>query len=86
MAVSIRMRRAGTKNTAFYHVVVIDSHKARNGKYVEKLGFYNPTSNPPVFQVDRERTQYWVGVGAQVSRTVAQCLKRKKTQDAPAQG
>ncbi len=76
MAVSIRMQRVGGKKEARYHVVVTDSITSRSGKYIEKLGFYDPTKQPSVFRIDAERLQHWTKNGARPSQTVAQYLKK----------
>jgi small subunit ribosomal protein S16 len=76
MAVGIRMRRAGAKNRAYYHVVVTDTQKARNGRMIEKLGFYDPIPEKPVFQVKRERLEFWLTKGAKPSATVKQLIEK----------
>jgi small subunit ribosomal protein S16 len=72
MAVAIRLKRVGTKKKAFFHVVATDSRNARDGRYIEKLGHYDPRVDPPTFQLDRDRLDYWLGQGAKASPTVAQ--------------
>lgn len=76
--VVIRLARAGAKKRPFYHLVVADSRKARGGRFIERLGYYNPIARgketPVSFNV--ERIQYWVGVGAQVSERVQYLLKQ----------
>ena len=76
MSVAIRLKRAGTKKKSFYHVVATDSRNARDGRYLEKLGHYDPQVDPPTFQLDRERLEYWVSQGAKTSRTVAQLVEK----------
>lgn len=76
MAVAIRLKRAGRKNTPFYHVVAADSRKPRDGRFLEKLGFYDPSSNPETFRIDRVRYAYWLERGARASRTVSQLVAR----------
>ena len=76
MAVTIRMRRAGAKKNAFYHVVAADSRSPRDGKYIEKLGFYDPSKKPPVFELDRKRLEHWLSNGAKASQTVAQLVEK----------
>lgn len=76
MSVAIRLKRAGTKKKAFYHVVATDSRNARDGRYLEKLGHYDPRVNPPTFKLDRERLEYWLSKGAKTSRTVAQLVAK----------
>jgi small subunit ribosomal protein S16 len=76
MAVAIRLRRAGRKNHPFYHVVAIESRQPRDGSFLEKLGYYNPRTDPVTFTLDRERYQHWLSHGACPSRTVAQLVAR----------
>ena len=72
----IRLRRAGSKHAPFYRIVVSDSLKTPLAATVEQIGFYNPTKEPVQLKLDRERVDYWVGKGAQLSDTVRQLLKR----------
>jgi small subunit ribosomal protein S16 len=72
----IRLRRAGSKHAPFYRIVVSDSLKTPRAATVEQIGFYNPTKEPNQLKLDRERVDYWVGKGAQLSDTVRQLLKR----------
>lgn len=76
MSVKIRLKRFGRRNRAFYRVNAIDSRTARDGRVIEELGFYDPVSKDPEkqFKVDRERVEYWLGVGAQPSETVRTLL------------
>ncbi|HEX7878886.1 MAG TPA: 30S ribosomal protein S16, partial [Candidatus Eisenbacteria bacterium] len=69
MSVKIRMKRGGTTNRPFYRVVVIDSRMQRDGRFIEELGFYDPVQKPLVFNVDRDRVDYWMSKGAQPSDT-----------------
>jgi small subunit ribosomal protein S16 len=73
---AIRLRRLGSKKRPFFRVVVIDSHAARDGRSVEVLGHYNPTSQPEAFELNRERLEHWVTRGAQLSDTVRTLLRR----------
>ena len=85
--VAIRLRRLGSKKRPFFRIVVIDSHAARDGRSVEVLGYYNPTSQPETFQLDRARLQHWLNRGAQLSDTVRTLVARHKddaTADSPA--
>jgi small subunit ribosomal protein S16 len=86
MSVAIRMRRAGGKNRSFFHVIVADSRKPRDGKFIEKLGYYDPILSPPVFKIDRERLDHWVSVGAKTSRTVSQLVSKFGKSDEENQG
>jgi small subunit ribosomal protein S16 len=72
----IRLARAGAKKKPSYRVVVIEAAKARNGRFVEIVGSYNPRHEPPQVVLNRERITYWLGVGAQPSETVESLLKR----------
>jgi small subunit ribosomal protein S16 len=75
--VVIRLARAGAKKSPFYQVVVADSRKARGGRFIERLGFYNPMARGPesTLKVDQDRVAHWVGCGAQPSQRVATILK-----------
>ena len=76
MAVAIRLKRVGKKKKAYFHVVATDSRNARDGRYIEKLGHYDPREDPPTFTLDRERLDYWVSQGAKTSPTVAQLVAK----------
>ena len=78
MAVSIRLRREGTKNRPYYRVVVADSRGPRDGKFIEILGTYDPkqTGQNSLFNV--ERAEYWISKGAQPSDTVRSLIKKQK--------
>ena len=73
--VRIRLRRTGAKKQASYRVVVADQRSPRDGRFIENLGYYNPRTNPPTFEIDIERTNYWLSQGAQPSEAVAQMLR-----------
>ena len=75
--VVIRLARAGAKKAPFYHVVVADSRKSRGGRFIERLGFYNPMARGPEtrLQLDQERMGYWTGCGAQATDRVSFLLK-----------
>jgi len=86
MAVSIRLRREGTKNAPFFRIVVADSRSPRDGKFIENLGTYDPKKKGVNYSVKLERAQYWVGKGAIPSDTVRSILKKAaKSADANAQ-
>jgi small subunit ribosomal protein S16 len=72
----IRLRRAGSKNRPFYRVVVAEGASAREGKFVEVLGHYNPRTKPETVVIDRERLAHWIGVGARPSNTVRTLVDR----------
>jgi small subunit ribosomal protein S16 len=76
MAVKIRLRRMGTKQTPHYRVVVADSRAARNGRFLENLGTYDPLKHPVVFHIDEDRTLRWLQKGAQPTDTVRQLLRK----------
>jgi small subunit ribosomal protein S16 len=75
--VTIRLSRGGAKNRPFYHVVVTDSRSSRDGKYIERLGFFNPIArgNEERLRLDSERIEYWRSNGAQPSDRVAKLIK-----------
>ena len=70
MALKIRLARHGHKDYAYYHIVVADSRSPRDGKFIERIGSYNPNLNPAMIDLDFDRAMYWVGVGAQPTDTV----------------
>ena len=72
----IRLARTGAKKKPRYRVVLIEKERARDGRFVEILGHYNPTADPIDLTVDRDRIQYWIGQGAQASTTVTRLLAR----------
>ena len=76
MAVHIRLRRAGRTKKPAYRVVVADSRAARDGKFIEVLGHYNPLTNPPTVKIEVERAKEWIKKGAQPSNTVKNLLAR----------
>jgi len=78
--VKIRLARGGTVKRPFYHIVVTDRRSARNGRYIERVGFFNPiaTGGEQRFRVDQGRVDYWMGQGAQQSERVADLLKQNK--------
>ena len=75
--VIIRLARGGSKKRPFYHLTVTDSRNARDGAFIERVGFFNPVARGQEerLRVDRDRVNYWVGQGAQTSDRVAQLLK-----------
>jgi small subunit ribosomal protein S16 len=83
MAVKIRMKRVGTKNTPVYRIVVADSRSPRDGKFIEELGTYQPLKKDNNFVLNLDRAKYWVSKGAQPSDTVASFIK-KASKAAPA--
>ncbi len=87
MAVHIRLSRAGAKKAPFYRIVVTDSRNARDGRFLENIGTFDP-SRDASFRIDQARLDHWKQVGAQPSDTVKQVLKRfaKLAAAAPAAG
>ena len=77
MATKIRLQRHGKKGYAFFHLVVADSRAKRDGKFIEKLGVYNPNTNPATIDINFDQTLHWVGVGAEMSDTARAILSYK---------
>ena len=75
MAVKIRLKRLGKIRAPYYRIVVADSRTKRDGRVIEEIGKYHPTEEPSYIEVDSERAQYWLGVGAQPTEQVAALLK-----------
>ena len=75
--VKIRLSRTGAKKRAFYHVVVADSRRSRDGRYIERLGFYNPRAigGEVRLTLDSDRVDHWVGKGAKATERVAKLIK-----------
>jgi len=75
--VSIRLARGGSKRRPFYHIVVSDSRRPRDGKYIERVGFFNPSAQGEAegLRFDSDRIDYWVSKGAQPSERVASLIK-----------
>ncbi|GHT04025.1 30S ribosomal protein S16 [Bacteroidia bacterium] len=74
MATKIRLQRHGRKGYAFYHIVIADSRAPRDGKFIERIGSYNPNTNPATIDLKFDRALYWVNVGAQPTDTVRNIL------------
>jgi small subunit ribosomal protein S16 len=79
--VVIRLARGGAKKRPFYNIVVADSHERRDGRFIERVGFYNPVASGAAekLRVAQDRVTYWTGVGAQMSPTVARLVTQAKT-------
>ena len=77
--VTIRMARGGAKKRPFYHIVVTDSRNKRDGRFIERVGFFNPVArgNEERLRIDRDRVDHWIGQGAQTSDRVAKLLKEQ---------
>ena len=82
--VSIRLSRGGAKRRPFYHVVVTDSRNRRDGRYIERLGYFNPvaTGGETELSIDLERADYWISQGARPSDRVASLIKRSRGSEA----
>ena len=76
MAVKIRLRRMGAKKAPFYRVVVADSRFPRDGRFIEEIGYYDPTKNPSVVSIDADKAKQWLSNGAQPTDTVRELLKK----------
>ena len=86
--VKIRLTRGGAKKRPFYHIIVTDSRSARDGRNIERVGYYNPVAsgNEKRVELDIDRVQHWLGHGAQMSEKVADLVKQQVKQAAnPAQ-
>jgi small subunit ribosomal protein S16 len=75
VAVKIRLKRLGKIRAPYYRIVVADSRTKRDGRVIEEIGKYHPTEEPSLIEVDSERAQYWLSVGAQPTEQVAALLK-----------
>ena len=76
MSVKIRLRRIGAKKAPFYRVVVADSRYPRDGRFIEEIGYYDPTKEPAIVNIDAEKAKKWIGNGAQPTDTVKAILKK----------
>jgi len=76
MSAKIKLRREGAKKNPSYKIVVIDSRKPRNGRFIKMLGYYQPTTEPCGFKVDREESLKWIKQGATMTRTVESLFKK----------
>jgi small subunit ribosomal protein S16 len=86
--VVIRMARGGAKNRPFYNVVIADSRMPRDGRFIERLGFYNPKAaeSEPKFRLAMDRVAFWIDKGAQPSDAVKKLIKRGKAQAGQPEG
>lgn len=78
MAVKIRLRRMGAKKAPFYRIVVADSRYPRDGRFIEEVGYYDPTKEPSVVKIDGEKVKKWISNGAQPTDTVRALLKKNE--------
>ena len=76
--VAMRLTRIGSKKRPYYRIVVIDKRRARNGRFLEVLGQYNPIAIPAQVQINSERALYWLAKGAEPSETVRSILRQKE--------
>src|SRR2546423_11124813 len=76
--VAIRMARIGSKKRPYYRIVVIEKRRARNGRFLEVIGQYNPIANPAQININPERALYWLSKGAEPSETVASILRKQE--------
>ena len=76
MAVKIRLTRIGAKKAPFYRVVVADGRYPRDGRFIEELGYYNPTTEPSEIKIDADKAKDWLAKGAQPTETVKSLLKK----------
>lgn len=74
--VKIRLRRMGAKKAPFYRVVVADSRYPRDGRFIEEIGYYNPSTTPAEIKIDAEKANTWIKNGAQPTETVKALLKK----------
>ena len=77
MAVKIRLQRKGKKGKPFYHIVIADARSPRDGRFIEKIGVYNPMTVPATIEIDRDKAFEWIGNGAQPTETVRAILRFK---------
>ena len=76
MAVAIRLARGGSKKRPYYRIVEADSRNARDGRFIEEIGYYNPLTEPVELTIDGDRAKYWLSNGAQPTDTVRGLLKK----------
>ena len=77
MATMIRLKRMGAKKSPFYRIVVADSHYPRDGRFIEEVGYYNPTTEPAEVKVDEEKVMQWMAKGAKPTDTVKSLLTQQ---------
>lgn len=79
MAVSIRLNRKGTKDRPYYKIVAVDSRKRRDGRYIEQIGTYSPMTEGVNYDIDLEKADKWLSVGAKPSETVNSIIRKART-------
>jgi small subunit ribosomal protein S16 len=77
MSVQIRLARHGSKKSPFYRIVVTDTRNARDGRFIEAVGTFNPNIEPPAVELNQARIDYWTSQGAQPSATLDKILKKR---------
>lgn len=82
MAVKVRLARAGAKKSPFYRIVVTDSRSPRDGRFIEKIGHYDPKTEPTSVLINLERLDYWLQNGAKATRTVVSLARKAREQAA----
>lgn len=83
--VRLRLARFGAKKKPFYRIIATDSRNPRDGRWIEQIGTYDPMKNPFELRIKLERVDYWIGVGAQPSDTVARLIAKARTDAPPAE-
>ncbi len=81
MAVKIRLRRMGAKKAPFYRIVVADSRSPRNGRFIEEIGYYNPTTDPNTVKFDEEKAVKWIKNGAQPTDVIKKLFDKAGLKD-----
>ena len=76
MAVKLRLKRMGAKKKPFYRIIASDSRSPRDGRFIDEIGYYNPTVDPPEIKIDSEKAQKWMKSGAQPTDTVRSLMKK----------
>lgn len=76
MATKIRLRRMGAKKNPFYRLIVADNNSPRDGRFIEEIGYYDPTKSPEVLNIDEEKALKWLATGAQPSDTAKSLLRK----------
>ena len=82
MAVKIRLKRMGSKKNPFYRIVVADSRKPRDGRFIEEIGYYNPLTGPKILRVDADKANNWIKNGAKPTDTVERLFKENAVYEA----
>lgn len=80
--VKLRLTRVGAKKRPFYRVVVADSRSPRDGRFIEQIGTFDPTTKPSGFTIKEDRLEYWLGVGAEPSETLKRLIKQRQVKEA----